>query len=163
MLLMLGAGSLLVGCEEEDYTSYVPTFEGFVVSPAAPVSGDTVVFEAVQSQIGRLLHKGVYTWTFTFTPDGGTDDDVVKKTVTQRVVYDDEPGNPKAGIRLPAGQKGMLSCTFQGEYHYSGTGVQVSSGGTYNDPSTGRYGSIKLVQSSQLYGICRGTARVKVR
>lgn len=161
LLLLLGlAATVLTGCEEEDYESYVPTFEGFVVSPAEPIGGDSVVFEAVQSQIGHLLYKAVYTWTITYTSTSGEDD--IEQTVTQKVVYDVQPANPKVGIRVPEGTTGRLEVTFSGEYHYSGTGVQASSGGTYNDPSTGRYGSIRLVQSSTLYGICRGTARVTV-
>ena len=151
----------LTGCEKEDYNSYVPVFEGFAVSPAQPVSGDSVVFEAVQSQIGHLLYKAVYTWNITYaTVDP---DDRIDTTITQRVVYDANPANPKVGLRLPEGKIGQLSVSFRGEYSYSGTGIQVASGGTYDNPTQGRYGSINLVQSSQLYGICQGRASISVR
>lgn len=113
---------LLTGCEEEDHESYVPVFEGFSVYPNQPVSGDSVVFEAVQSQIGHLLYKAVYTWNFTYTVNG--QEDLVTKTVTQQVVYDANPANPKAGFRLPEATTGQLVVTFSAEYSYSGQGRQ---------------------------------------
>lgn len=151
----------LTGCEKEDYNSYVPVFEGFSVLPKQPVSGDSVVIEAVQSKIGHLLYKAVYTWRIIYT--AVDEEQGIDTTITQRVVYDANPANPKVGIRLPEGQPGQLSVTFRGEYSYSGTGIEVASGGTYNDPVTGSYGSISLLQSSQLFGICQGRASITVR
>ncbi len=147
---------MLTGCEEDDYESRVPVFEGFLVTPAQPKGGDSVVFEAVQSQIGHLLYRADYTWTIRFNPGtgGGEARDTVIK---RRVVYDNNPANPKMGFKLKDHEKGGLSATFEAEYSYSGHAGQLISGGNYNNLVQGHVGQINAVSSSQLYGICRGS------
>ncbi len=147
---------MLTGCEEDDYESRVPVFEGFLVTPAQPKGGDSVVFEAVQSQIGHLLYRADYTWTIRFSP--GTGGGVARDTVIKRrVVYDNNPANPKVGFKLKDHEIGSLSATLVAEYSYSGQAGQLISGGTYNNPTQGHVGKITAVSSSLLYGTCRGT------
>ncbi|MBQ1973046.1 MAG: hypothetical protein II222_01655 [Paraprevotella sp.] len=159
---------LLASCEEEKHISHVPTFEGFQVyvvkdkklTVDKPSSGDSIVVEAVQSQLGSLLYKAIYKWGIVFRPQGA--DAVLDTTITKKVVYDSNPVNPRVGLRLPNVGPGYASVSFEAEYSYSATGEMVSSGGNYNDPNTGRYGQITMVNSSQLYGVCRGRASVTV-
>lgn len=150
-LLFLFALVTFVSCDDEDYSSYVPTFQGFRIDPSEPVVGDSLTITAVQARKGHLIYRATYTWNIQCMS-------TVMLNKTVKVVYDNEPADPVIGFRLPEDAPvGNYTVKFTANYQYSGQGTTVNNGGTYEDPVEGVSGQINMVNSGLTEGNCSGT------
>jgi hypothetical protein len=148
---------LLNSCDDNDYSSFVPTYKGFSfsvngksVEPTSIYAGDTVTVIAVQNKLGHLINKTKYSWT------------VQTDTITCKPiqvgpysvgVYDDNNINPYVTFVVPDTQKEVY-VSFSASFSFSGTGVTSSTsatdGGTYD-------GNIYTIGSAALYGAVKGS------
>jgi len=165
IITMLCSIALVIGfvsCEEEDLTSYMPTWKGFTYDPKPAVKGDSVTIIAQQDKIGHLIYKAVYSWTASYYVRNSEGiDSLVNDTKKQTVVYDLETGDPTVKFYVPLNMStSTMNVSFTGEYHYSAQGAQISDGSTIVDGGTG---FLRQRQSSQLQGTSAGSLTVNVK
>lgn len=162
MLLLAATLTFFISsCKDEKHYSYMPTWKGFVYSPRPIVLGDSVTIVAQQAEHGKLIYKAVYNWTATYhiLRSDGSDSTVVEKK-SNTVVYDNNPADPTVRFHVPGNiSSRFFTVTFQGEYHYSATGVQGSDGSI---AAEGTSGTLHRGQSSTLYGYSNGTLQLQV-
>ena len=147
-------------CDENDSTSYMPSYEGFEITPTSPRAGDTLYIVARQEQKGRLIYHADYSWTVRyayFDTEKGANDTLVY-TKKQSVVYDNENDDPMLKYLIPVvGDGGSVQVTFRGDFRYSGIGASGFDGSSYGSRNVPGY--ILWKASSTADGYCEGTSR----
>lgn len=163
----------LSSCEKKDYSSYPPTWKGFIftnnnqeVNPRTGIhAGDKIIVTALQDQKGHLINGTTYNWEVTapiLLEDGLTYKDSVffKKSVhTNYDGYLDGSSDPTIAFTIPANALGLSTVTFSATYAFSGEGIQVEDGGNYESGSASGY---IYSTSSVAYGKANGSARFTV-
>ena len=136
-----------------DYSSYPPSWKGFqftcnglTVNPKTGIhAGDVITVTALQDEKGHLINACTYNWSAKATiqkEDGTYKADSLFFTRTLQTNYDYYGGvDPSVEIKIPTNASGRATLSFNADFNYSGNGIQVSDGGTY-ESSTSISGSI---------------------
>ena len=153
---------VLPGCSDDDKQSYPPTWQGFLLSPARPMAGDSLTVRAVQEEKGHLINATEYTWTLSCTvcrPDGTFESvAIVEEDHTN---YDGlNSGDPVHRFLIPSGAQGRATVNFMARYNYSARGIEFFYQGDYSRPA-GMSGSI-LSQSGQFGGGATGSVSFQI-
>jgi len=171
-LAVLGILVSLTSCKKNDYSSYPPTWKGFqfshdgqTVNPRTGIyAGDVITVTALQDEKGRYIERTVYTWEVKGTvqlEDYSYKDSVFYK-IENKTNYDGTyNGDPSIQFTIPQNATGQATVSFKAEYRYYGNGIQVSDGGTYEDPSSAS-GSIHST-SSATWGAASGSVGFTIR
>lgn len=147
--------ALFSSCEEKDYTSRMPVFSGFVMTPEVVTPGDSVTIIAKQATKGTLLNGTDYQWTITNSSDS------VVFSEKSKVTYDHQPEDPKIVFHVPSNLRtGVYKVNFYAKYRYSGQGSVYN--GSLNNGSMGSLGTFTGT-SSAIYGECRGECSFKIQ
>lgn len=147
--------ALFSSCEEKDYTSRMPVFSGFVMTPEVVTPGDSVTIIAKQATKGTLLNGTDYQWTITNSSDS------VVFSEKSKVTYDHQPEDPKIVFHVPVNLRpGTYWVNFYAKYRYSGQGSVYN--GSLNNGSMGGLGTFTGT-SSAIYGECRGEFTFKIQ
>lgn len=152
-----------VACENENYDSYPPTWKGFILSPTANniYAGDSLKVTACQDMKGHLINATTYSWSLrcqVLVGDNNWVDSIC--TLSTHTNYDGTSNaDPTITFLVPKGAAGRATVSFQAIYGYSGSGIQVSGGGTYNDQYSGAIHS----ESGALSGKASGTVSFNVK
>lgn len=154
--LLLGLTVFLGSCDNDDYNSVLPRFGGFNITPETPSSGDSITVQVVQLKKGKLLYKAIYEWKVTCNGE------LVYQPSSKRVTYDDDPSNPVIKFKMPATLSGECRVEYAGTYYYSGSAPSMPATGNSNNTSETNKGSINVVQSGTLYGVCKGSVSFNV-
>ena len=153
-LAVLGLLFTMASCKKNDYSSYPPTWKGFqftcngqTVNPKTGIhAGDVITVTALQDEKGHLINACTYNWSARATiqkEDGTYKADSLFFTRTLQTNYDYYGGvDPTVEIKIPTNALGRATLSFNAEFNYSGNGIQVSDGGTY-ESSTSISGSIQ--------------------
>jgi hypothetical protein len=166
----------LSSCEKKDYSSYPPTWKGFLFTrdgyeldlknKDSIYAGDIITVTAVQDQKGHYINATTYYWDITILvlqKDGfSTKDSVISPTPIHTNYDGTDNGDPSFTFKVPSNAlDGSYSKTdFKATYAYSGNGIQVADGGNYGSSST-ITGSIHSTSGNQ-YGKASGSVRFKV-
>lgn len=152
-LAVLGLLFTMVSCQKNDYSSYPPTWKGFqftrngqtVNTRTGIHAGDVISVTALQDEKGHLINACTYNWSVKATiqkEDGTYKEDSVFYTRTLQTNYDYYGAkDPSIEFTIPTNALGRATLSFNAEFNYSGNGIQVSDGGTY-EGSTGTSGNI---------------------
>ncbi len=170
-------------CSEKDYSSYCPTWKGFVVtkgnypdyvklstSTFVVSPGDSLHITACQDKRGQRINSTNYTWSIMFdTLDTSGRRVHVRKDVTIHTNYDgyvNGDADPVWHGRIPAnalptaeGKRDTVQ--FSAEYKYSGQGVIVETGGIVSNSST--YAGRITPQSGPMSGGANGVMTFTIR
>lgn len=160
-LAVLTAIFTIVSCDEKNYESYPPTWKGFQITPNPVTPGEKVTVVAIQNEKGRLINATDYDWTLIveLEPEGR---DTIKRH--EHTNYDGiSNADPRMTFTIPANAKSnrQAKLTFNAVYQYSGHGIQVSSGNSY-DTGSSYTGSINSTSGS-LVGEARGSANITIK
>ena len=161
----------LTSCQKNDYNSYPPTWKGFQftcngqeVSPRTGIfAGDKITVTALQNQKGHLINATTYNWTAIIPveqEDGSwKNDTIIKSFHTNYDGYVDGSNDPSFQFLIPEKAIGESTIKFSATYAFSGNGIQVSDGGTYESGSASGY---IHSTSSAGYGGANGSVRFTV-
>ncbi|MBR4644660.1 MAG: hypothetical protein IKO73_05845 [Bacteroidaceae bacterium] len=160
----------LASCEKKDYSSYPPTWKGFrftrngqEISKNNIYAGDVITVTALQNQKGQNINATTYNWDITITvlqDDNTNKDSIISKSIHTN--YDGiDSGDPSYTFQVPEkAVEGNYLLEFSATYAYSGHGIQIEDGGTY-EGSSNISGSIHST-SGDMYGSAKGTVRFTV-
>lgn len=162
----------LSSCEKNDYSSYPPTWKGFqftcndqVVNPRTGIfAGDVITLTALQDQKGHLINGTTYNWDVivpVLQEDGliYKNDTIFSKSIHTN--YDGtDNGDPSIKFTIPTNALGQSVVIFSAIYSYSGNGIQVADGGTYD--SSGNVSGNITSTSAALTGGSKGSVRFVV-
>ena len=155
ILAVIGLLFTMASCKKNDYSSYPPTWKGFqfthngqVVNTRTGIhAGDAITVTALQDEKGHLINACTYHWTVKATikkEDDTYKDDSLFFAQSIQTNYDYYGGvDPSVKFTIPANAVGRATLTFNAEFNYSGSGIQVSDGGTYEGGGTGISGNIR--------------------
>lgn len=119
-----------IGCSETDGISVVPAFDAIYCSPTSPAAGDSITLTAHQAQMGKLINKTSYNWTFSchvFYDGAASRDTTFTRTVNTN--YDGiSNADPVIGVFVPENIASDLTVTLHANYSLSG---QTASGQLY--------------------------------
>ena len=119
-----------IGCSETDGISVVPAFDAIYCTPTSPAAGDSITLTAHQAQMGKLINKTSYNWTFScqiFYDGAASRDTTFTRTVNTN--YDGiSNADPVIGVYVPKNIAGDLTVTLNANYSLSG---QTASGQLY--------------------------------
>jgi len=161
----------LSSCEKKDYSSYPPTWKGFLftnngqeVNPRTGIfGGDEITVIAQQEKKGHLINGTTYNWTVIMPveqEDGSWKNDTIKKsTHTNYDGYLDGSNDPSLTFLVPSKAAGLSTVTFSATYAFSGEGIQVEDGGNYESGTASGYINST---SGAAYGKANGSARFTV-
>lgn len=129
-LLFVAIDFAICSCEKENGISIVPQFSGITCNPSQPMPGDSITLTAVQAQVGELINRTSYDWSFQYSYFTGDGDAAQDTTVTKSVsvVYDNNPSDPVIGFLVPANIASDLNVSIHANYALSG---QTASGQIY--------------------------------
>lgn len=151
-----------MACEEKNTESYPPTWKGLELSSKTVRSGDSIRATACQDMKGHLINATDYKWTLKVTlvsEDGTTKD--IEESKSFHTNYDGtDNGDPSCTFVVPENAAGQGTIYFEATYHYSGSGIHVSSGDTYGNSSS-MAGYIRST-SEYLYGHASGNATFRI-
>lgn len=153
----------LVACEEKDTSSYPPTWKGLDLSSKTVHPGDSIRATACQDLKGHLINSTNYYWTLTCTVvnEDGTTESFEQKSPKIHTNYDGlDNSDPSYAFKIPEGAVGQGTISFRAEYSYSGSGIQVSDGSTYQGGSS-MTGYIRST-SSEGWGGATGSATFRI-
>lgn len=168
----LGLLFSMASCKKNDYSSYPPTWKGFqfthndqVVAPRTGIyAGDVITVTALQDEKGHLINACKYVWAVRATiqkEDGSYKQDSLFYTRTLETNYDYYGGvDPYIKFTVPSKAVGRATVSFSAEFNYSGNGIQVSDGGSYENP-TGAAGTIRFY-SGAIAGGSRGSVTFNI-
>ena len=166
-LAVIGILITLSSCKKNDYSSYPPTWKGFqfvhdgqVVNTRTGIhAGDKLTVTALQDEKGRLINATTYNWSLkapVLLDDGVTYRDSVVFARSVPTNYDYYGGvDPSVEFTIPRNALGRATLSFRATFQYSGNGIQVSNGGTY-EQSGGVTGNIYST-SSAIFGESKGS------
>lgn len=140
-IVIAAMAMIFCSCEEKDYSSFPPEWEGFrferngvKIAPTSVRAGDNIKVTAVQRKKGRLINGTDYKWTLkvpVYEADGVTiaDKDSVM-TYTFHTNYDGlDSGNPSWTFTVPSNAvcqyDRKANIQFIAEYRFSGNGVLI--------------------------------------
>lgn len=163
----------LTSCEKNDYSSYPPTWKGFQftrngqeVNPRTGIfPGDEITVTALQDQKGHLINATTYTWTVTAPVLSDNGEGYIETTIvteskhTNYDGYTDGSNDPSITFTIPPKTSGTATVKFSATYAFSGSGIQVEDGGSYESGSASGY---IYSSSSAAYGKANGSARFTV-
>ena len=161
----------LSSCQKNDYSSYPPTWKGFVftnngqeVNPRTGIfGGDEITVIAQQEKKGHLINATTYNWTVIMPveqEDGSWKNDTIKKSNhTNYNGYTDGSNDPSLTFRVPSKAAGQSTVIFSATYAFSGAGIQVEDGSDYESGTASGYISSS---SGAAYGKANGSARFTV-
>jgi len=173
LFAVLGLLLTVVSCKKNDYSSYPPTWKGFqfehngqTVNPRTGIfQGDKITVTAVQDQKGHLINATTYNWKVTapvLSEDNINYRDTVIFARSVPTNYDYVGGvNPSIEFTLPQNALGTARLTFSATFQYSGSGIQVSDGGNYEQGS-GISGSIHST-SGAIFGQSNGSVTFNIK
>lgn len=162
-LAVLGILISLTSCEKNDYSSYPPTWKGFqfkhngqIVNTGTGIhAGNVITVTALQDEKGRLINTANYNWSVKARiqqKDGTYKEDSVFFTKTVQTNYDYYGGeDPSVQFTIPSNAQGRATLSFNADFHYSGNGIQVSDGSTYEESSS-TFGTIHPISSATVGG-----------
>lgn len=147
-----------VACGDDDgfgkYDSYPPTWKGFELSSNPVHPGDSLRVTALQDMKGHLINATTYVWTMkckVLNPSGEISDYSLSDDVHTN--YDGiSNADPTYKFKIPDNAvAGTGTVSFEAKYNYSGNGIQVQDGSTYNQGTTGK-GHISSLSGSMSGG-----------
>lgn len=162
-LAVIGILAFITSCEKNDYSSYPPTWKGFQFTHNGQIvnvrtgihAGNVITVTALQDEKGRLINATNYKWSVKARiqkEDGSYKDDSVFFTTTIQTNYDYYGGeDPSVQFTIPSNAQGMATLSFSADFHYSGNGIQVSDGSTYEESSS-TFGTIHPISSATVGG-----------
>jgi len=121
-LLFMAISVAFISCKEDDGISIVPHFSSITCEPSSPAPNDSITLTAVQDQIGNLINRTSYNWSFSYSYFTGNGSEAKDTTVTKSttVVYDVNKSNPVMGFRVPEKIASDLSVSLDANYNLSG-------------------------------------------
>lgn len=152
----------MTSCQKNDYSSYPPTWKGFqfthngdIVNTRTGIyAGDVITVTALQDEKGRLINACNYNWSVKapIPNEEGIYKDSVFFARSVQTNYDYYGGvDPSVQFTIPSNALGRATLSFNADFHYSGNGIQVSDGGTY-ESSSGTTGTIHSISSATVGG-----------
>ena len=127
-VLALLLASVAVSCDDDDYTSSLPTFSDITFSEETLYTNQEITATAVQSSKGRLLDRTTYSWTIS------DDDADATLNYNSGVVYDDNPSNPSCTFTTPS-YAGTFTIQLYAKYNISGQSANAESYTSFDDGS----------------------------
>lgn len=128
----------LVACEEKDTSSYPPTWKGLDLSSKTVLPGDSIRATACQDLKGHLINSTFYIWTLTC--DTVSENGVTASYEDKHSVHTNYDGldnsDPSYTFKVPQNAVGQGRIGFEAKYNYSGAGIQVWNGDTYEGGSS---------------------------